>query len=579
MQSMTTCPIDPGTDGVTSEKGSAIRIDRAGKKYSLTQGVHRDSAEFWALKNVSFEISGGKVLGVIGRNGAGKTTLLNAIAGVLSLTEGEIKVCGKVLGLFNLGVGFQDELTGKENIFLNTAILGATKQEAVDRFDAITAFSELGEFINMPLGTYSQGMRLRLAFSIITHLDFEVLLMDEVLAVGDALFQSKCYERLMDFKRAGKTLVLTTQSMDMIERLCDSVVLLDHGRVVFSGSPVEATNKYRALLNSEQFYVGPSKVARPVFENTKKWVENISEWGQKLGTKEAVITSVKFINRWGFESHSFRSRQSLKIRVVFDAKNIIKEPHFGIAIFKNDGVYCYGPNTQFDQQVIKEIKPGRSWFELTYQELLLAPGDYKVSVAIWDKNEILPFDYHSGCYDLKVMGSNVAKELLKIPCKVNGRESLPCEKVLALVFGEKTDSEKRDAGGAGSKITAAQWVDDKGIPKDVLRTGETMTLKIDVTDSVSRKDATHLWAGLFRDDDVYCQGFVSPVRGERSYHFVFREFPLLPGGYKVSAGVWSEKEHRFLERRDNVVSFKMVFDREDHGTVHLKHEWKWEFKK
>ena len=576
---MTTYPIDPGTEGATLENGSAIRIDRAGKKYPLTQGVHRDSAEFWALKNVSFEISGGKVLGVIGRNGAGKTTLLNAIAGVLSLTEGEIKVCGKVLGLFNLGVGFQDELTGKENIFLNTAILGASKQEAVDRFDAITAFSELGEFINMPLGTYSQGMRLRLAFSIITHLDFEVLLMDEVLAVGDALFQSKCYERLMDFKRAGKTLVLTTQSMDMIERLCDSVVLLDHGRVVFSGSPVEATNKYRALLNSEQFYVGPSKVARAVFENTKKWVENISEWGQKLGTKEAVITSVKFINRWGFESHSFRSGQSMKIRVVFDAKNIIKEPHFGIAIFKNDGVYCYGPNTQFDQQVIREINPGRSWFELTYRELLLAPGDYKVSVAIWDKNEILPFDYHSGCYDLKIMGTNEAKELLRISCKVNGRAGLPGEKVLGPIVGEKTDSVKREAGGAGGRITSAQWIDDKGIPKDVLRTGETMTLKIDVTDSESRRDATYLWAGLFRDDDVYCQGFVSPVRGEQSYHFVFREFPLLPGGYKVSAGVWSEQGRRFLERRDNVVSFKMVFDREDHGTVFLKHAWKWEAEK
>ena len=576
---MTTYPIDHGTDGAMPKKGPAIRIDRAGKKYLLKQGIHGESAEFWALKNVSFEVPGGKVLGLIGRNGAGKTTLLNAIAGVLSLTEGEIKVCGKVLGLFNLGVGFQDELTGRENIFLNATILGATKQQVLDRFDAIVEFSELGEFINMPLGTYSQGMRLRLAFSIITHLDFEVLLMDEVLAVGDALFQSKCYERLMDFKRAGKTLLLTTQSMDMIERLCDSVVLLDHGRVVFSGSPVETTNKYRALLNSEQFYVGPSKVARQVFENTKKWVENISEWGQKLGTKEAVITSVKFMNRWGFESQSFRSGQSLKIRVVFDAKNIIKEPHFGIAIFKNDGVYCYGPNTQFDQQVIKEIKPGSSWFELIYQELLLAPGDYKVSVAIWDKNEILPFDYHSGCYDLKITGSNLAKELMRISCKVNGRESLPCEKVLGPFFGEKNDSEKGEVGVAASEIATAQWVDDKGIPKDVLRTGETMTLKINVTDAASLRDATHLWTGLFRDDDVYCQGFVSAVRGERSYPFVFREFPLLPGGYKVSAGVWSEKDQRFLARRDNVVSFKMVFDREDHGTVYLKHAWKWKFKK
>jgi len=424
------------------------------------------------------------------------------------------------------------------------------------------------------MGTYSQGMRLRLAFSIIANLDFEVLLMDEVLAVGDALFQSKCYERLMDFKRAGKTLVLTTQALDLVERLCDEVLLLDHGRLTFSGNPTEAANKYRALLSSEQFYVGPSKASACLVENTKKWTDDIAEWGKKLGTRETVIGSVKILNRWGFRCQAIRSGQPFKIRADFDVRNAIREPHFGIAIFRKDGVYCYGPNTVFDRHVVKGMKPGQGWFELQYRECLLGPGEYKISVAIWDKSETLPFDYHSGYYDLKILGpDHGANELLSLSCRVNGR---PFE---AGAFLPPPDAEADRAGDedAGIKFALVKWVDAAGIPKDVLRTREAATLKVALTDTATGREGVFLWAGLFRDDDVYCQGFAVPLRGEQCYNFVFREFPLLPGGYKVSVGVWSATAKKFLTRRDAAVSFRMIFDKEDHGTVHLKHEWKWSF--
>ena len=187
-----------------------VELSGVGKKYPAQGKL----ADFWALRDVSLTVSGGEVIGIIGRNGAGKTTLLNIIAGILSATEGKAALGGRALGVFNLGVGFQDELIGSENVFLNAAILGADKPEIEAKFGAIVDFSELGDFIKMPLGTYSQGMRLRLAFSIVANLEFDILVIDEVLAVGDALFQNKCFERLMDFRRAGKTLIITTQSME-----------------------------------------------------------------------------------------------------------------------------------------------------------------------------------------------------------------------------------------------------------------------------------------------------------------------------------------------------------------------------
>jgi len=570
---MITSPTEMKTQKEPLPSGMIIRAEHVGKKYPMTRGLHDGGRDFWALKDVSFEAMPGSILGIIGRNGAGKTTLLNILAGVLSATEGKVLVQGRILGLFNLGVGFQDELSGRENLFLNGAILGADRRELESKLEAIVDFSELGEFIDMPLGTYSQGMRLRLGFSIIANLDFDVLVIDEVLAVGDALFQSKCYERLMDFKRAGKTLILTTQAMDLVERLCDQTILLDHGRLIFSGKSVDAINRYRALLHTEQFYVGSEKTAGKAIENTKKWVADISEWGKKLGTRESMITSVDFINRWGFKCRSVKSGQSLRVRVGFHARNVIKEPHFGIAIFRSDGVYCYGPNTRFDGQRIREIRSGRGWFELRCHELSLAPGEYKISVAIWDKKEILPFDYHSGCYGLKILGPNATGELLRIPGKISGR--LGAQDEMIQVSAIKRNMGKEGIEGTEIKIASVQWSDAHGALKDTLRTRDAATLKVDISEIALCEKEGCLWVGIFRDDDVYCQGWVASLRGERSFNFTFPELPLLPGGYKISVGIWSSSARKFLAYQRDAVTFRMVFGREDHGTAHLRHDWKW----
>ena len=286
-----------------NDTAMAVSLGALSKKYPLqaVSGSHTRylGGEFWALKDISLSIPQGHILGILGRNGSGKTTLLNVVAGIVPPTKGKVVTKGKVLGLFNLGIGFQDELSGRENIFLNGSIIGAGKTELENALSAIIDFSELGDFIDMPLGSYSQGMRLRLGFSIIAHLDFEVLVIDEILTVGDILFQNKCFQRLIEFKHSGKTLLITTQSMDLLERLCDTVALLEHGCLLFHGEAEKAVNHYYALLNAKKFFVGLPKENVRMVETTKKWADNRSEWGLRLGTKEAEIHSLSLYNKFG----------------------------------------------------------------------------------------------------------------------------------------------------------------------------------------------------------------------------------------------------------------------------------------
>jgi len=526
-------------------------------------------------------------LGIIGRNGSGKTTLLNIIAGTLSPTRGNISVAGKVRGLFNLGIGFQDELSGRENIFLNGAIIGAERKEIEDKLDAIIDFSELGEFVNMPLGSYSSGMRLRLAFSIIASLDFDILVVDEVLAVGDTLFQDKCFRRLMDFKRSGKTLIITTQGMDLIERLCDRAILLDHGKTLFQGKPNEAVNRYQALLNTDKFYVGSVEKNIELVENTKRWVDENSRslWGKQLGTKEAIIDKVMFCDGLGCNLDQIKTRGQLKIKVFFTAKNDIKEPHFGIAIFRKDGVYCYGPNTLNDDYYIPAIKPGKGFFELNYKNLLLAPGEYRVSVAIWDKNEALAFDHHNGCYSLIVKGyPNWQNELFKINYKINSLSFIskliyPIQKKYKyppdLSLFDNSWGKKLEPEGMG--IRFVKLFNTYGEERKVFMTNEAVRFIIDFINFKLKPNDGYLWVGIYRDDGVYCQGISAPLAGN-SLDILFPQLPLLPGAYKISLGIWSTKEGRFLMYNHGFGHFRMVFNKHDHGTVYLTHKWNWCYK-
>jgi len=517
----------------------AVLLSAAGKCFR----VHRSPAArlsarpeaLWALKGITLNVKEGSVTGIIGRNGAGKTTLMNIIAGVMQPDEGSISSSGKVIGLFNLGVGFQDELSGRDNIYLNGAILGAGRKELDERIADILAFSELGEFIDMPLGSYSQGMRLRLGFSIITNLDFDVLVLDEVLAVGDVLFQDKCFKRLMDLKHVGKTLVISTQDLALVERLCDSAALLDHGEMLFCGAPAEAVNRYRALLSSERFYVGPVPKTKTLVENTKKWADDISLWGTRRGTKEAVIDRVQFLNRWGFSVSKISSGSPLTVRVDFRAEKDLHDPHFGIAFFRDDGVYCYGPNTKFDGYRIPLVPAGKGSFMLLIPRFWLAAGAYKVSVAIWDRDEALAYDYHEGCYSIAVAGAmDPDRPLFYSPC----------------TFTSLTARE-----GSHRPIT---MLDGRGICSDLFYTNNPLAILVRHEGLVFNYEPI---ISIMRDDGICCQKIALCMR-DKHLRVYFPRLMLLPGRYELRCG-------------SARCGFRVVSDRFDHGTVYMEHSWAW----
>ena len=550
----------------------AVKLSGIGKQYPLQGKINparkKDFHDFWALKDISFAVSKGEVVGIIGRNGAGKTTLLNIIAGTLSCSQGEISIKGRVLGLFNLGVGFQDELSGRENIFLNGSILGAARKELEVKFPAIVEFSELGDFINLPLGTYSQGMRLRLAFAIVASLEFDIFVIDEVLAVGDALFQNKCFQRLMDFRRTGKTIIFTSQSMELAERLSNRIFLLDHGRLIFAGEPAQGVNRYRAILNSETFFVGPAKKAANLVTDTKKWAEDVSDWGSKLGAKEIEIDSVELINRFGMRSNKIKSRQPLRIKVKFNVRDEVKQPHFGVAIFRNDGVYCYGPNTEFDHIEIPVLKKGKGYFQLNLDQVLLAPGVYRISIAIWDKQETLAFDYHNGYYQLEIKGDNSSHQLLNLAFCAKPAACLKYPDLKPL-----KDKWGQDYEDGSIKILSVRLSGASGEEKDVFYTNEPFRLKIVLSNRPAKRNL-YQWVGIYREDGVYCQGLVMPLPKHNESNIVTGGLALLPGKYVFSLGIWDESQNTFLTFAHGKYPFRMVFDRADHGTVYLAHHWK-----
>ena len=571
---MITSPTEALKKEAVFNKETAIRLESVCKKYPSSLN------EFWALKDICLDISKGDVIGIIGRNGAGKTTLLNTIAGIINPTSGKVVINGRVLGLFNLGVGFQDELTGRENIFLNGSIIGASKQELQNKLAVIIEFSELGEFIDMPLGSYSQGMRLRLAFSIIANLDFDILLTDEVLAVGDITFQSKCFERLMDFRRLAKTLIITTQDMGLMERLCDKVALFDHGKMLFCGEPLEAINKYRAVLDIEKFYAGERKSKPILFTNTKKWSQDIGDWGIKTGTKEVRIDSVKFMDKFRLSPKQFKSCAPLRIKAGFTVRNDVFNPHFGVAIFRKDGVYCYGPNTHFDGVYIPKLAKGTGSFTLEFPRLCLAAGEYKVSIAIWDKNEVIAFDYHNACYDLMITGNGSSGQLLSMPYSIQG------ENMLVRLFGllrpavlQPNLEALADKWGKGDdnnifRICSLKLLNGAGNESIVLTTSETAKIRLESINSDSEANNHYLWVGVYRDDRIYCQGITTPIKiGKSIIDISFPEFALLPGGYRISCGVYDRRLNGFLAYQHGLYRFNMVFYRQDHGTVCLAHKW------
>jgi ABC-type polysaccharide/polyol phosphate transport system ATPase subunit len=372
------------------------------KSAMLSGRLARDLAadhSFDALKGVSFDVPAGKTFGIVGRNGSGKSTMLKLIAGIGRPTSGDVQVHGRVSALIELGAGFHPEISGRDNVFINGMMLGLSKREVASRFDEIVAFAELEDFIDEPVKTYSSGMYMRLGFSVAINVDPDVLLVDEVLAVGDEAFTHKCLDKFADFRRRGRTVLLVTHSLDLVARFCDEALWLDQGIVRGHGDPRRVIDAYlmdvaaaenKALDRAGVAAVSPSDTP----SDMTKAVEG------RWGSREAEILAVEFVRTDGVTAHVFESGEALAIRMRVRAHRALDDFVFGVALFSADGVCCYGTTTDIEGAEPREFL-GDGEVEFIIESLCLVAGTYKVDVAVHRRDGV-PYDYHRSLYTIRV---------------------------------------------------------------------------------------------------------------------------------------------------------------------------------
>ena len=394
------------------------------KSALLSRSLVRDlnpTETFAAVKNVSVSVPRGQTLGVIGRNGSGKSTLLKLVAGITKPTTGTVKVSGRISALIELGAGFHPEISGRENVFINGIMLGLTKREITRKFDEIVEFAELEEFIDAPVKNYSSGMYMRLGFAVAIHVDPDVLLVDEVLAVGDEGFTHKCLDKFSEFKRRGKTILLVTHSLGLVEKFCDEALWMDSGRTKLQGDPKRVVGAYITdVEKSEEQHlaaadakareaasvgISPDEPASAVLPDTpvetaEAPADMFRATEGRWGSREIEITDVQLLDAQGAAGHVFHSGEAMTVSIQLRAPLAMDDFVVGIGIFNAEGVCCYGTNTSIEQYTSVSIK-GDATVRFAIPALDLVEGTYKLDVAI-HKFDGYPFDYHRLLYTFRV---------------------------------------------------------------------------------------------------------------------------------------------------------------------------------
>ena len=366
-----------------------------GEAWSRVVGKRRTPDRFWALRDISFELKAGQALGLVGPNGAGKSTLLKLISGITRPTKGSVARRGMIAPLIELGAGFHSELTGRENIELNATILGMSRAEIRRKMDAIIEFSELRQFIDTPVKHYSSGMYVRLGFSVAAHLEPDILLIDEVLAVGDAAFRTRCLKRVAELRRAGTTICYVTHNILSIRGLCDRAMFLDKGAVVAEGDPDAVITAYNQYLSQ-----------RPDFDFVTKRVEQ--------GARDARIVAVELLGDDGVARTRFRFGETLRVRVRYELERPLDSPVFGVDIRRSDGLLCAMARTDFSG-----VSPGlieqHGQFEVDLGPIHFTAASYVVGGVIFDSSATVPYDYRP-IARLEVEGVVHADSLLGCVC-------------------------------------------------------------------------------------------------------------------------------------------------------------------
>lgn len=430
---------------------NAIKINNVHKKFKVYYDKGRTFKEKilfknrnhyedrWVLNGISFEVKKGEVLGLVGENGCGKSTLLKLMSRIIYPDKGSIEINGRVSSLIELGAGFHPDMSGRENIYTNASIFGLTKKEIDARLNDIISFSELEEFIDNPVRTYSSGMYMRLAFSVAINVDAEVLLIDEILAVGDANFQAKCFDRLRELKARGITIVIVTHDLNTIEKFCNKAIWINNGNSIVSGNSSKVVDAYlnymnnkrieSALVNSTEKDSIDEEVAENDNCNTNENeidnekennseiednVESIDYSANRFGLKHVEIYKAILKNKDGQETNILKAGESAEIQIYYKINKKLDEYVFGMGIYTLEGVCIVGCNTQLDRlKITSDDIKDRGIIRYKIKRLDLLTGVYVLNVAVVDNNGT-PLDFYRDYCHFNVVSNDRSVGLTSI---------------------------------------------------------------------------------------------------------------------------------------------------------------------
>lgn len=401
--------------------GSAIHAEGLGKCYQMyDKPIHRlydlmhlggpRHKDFWAVRDLYLDVPHGCTVGIIGQNGAGKSTLLKMLSGISAPTTGSLQVQGRVASLLELGAGFHPEFSGRENVFLNCSILGMKDEEIEERFESIVEFSELGEFIDRPVKTYSSGMYVRLGFAVASSVDPDILMIDEALSVGDEHFRGKCINRLNEFREQGKTTVFVSHDIGSIKTMCQHVVLMEAGRVISQGSAEEVADEYLKSAHER----GNQRLSALAREGSE-----YPRWG----TEEITTGEITLFGKGGQETRSFEPGDPFSVRVEWKAHKDTEQPVFGLGLYRSDGTYVNGSNHHWREDSIDldPVKAGEQGaVEMSFEALPLLQGQYYLTAFLYDHSKPAPtaIDHreHAAVFEV-VDARHLQHGLLYLPTK------------------------------------------------------------------------------------------------------------------------------------------------------------------
>ena len=390
----------PGRAGYTTIKSALLNIFR--RESDAPRQITR------AIDDLTIRIPQGSSVGIIGRNGSGKSTFLKLVTGIYKPTAGTIAVNGRVAALIELGAGFHPDFTGRENLFLGGVMLGLTRAEISARFEAIVRFAELEAVIDDPVRTYSSGMFMRLGFSLAVHTDPDVLIIDEVLAVGDAAFVAKCKDKISELRRAGKTLILVSHDLDAVERWCDEAVWLHAGEVRDRGEPRRVIDHYRSFIErgeeaelqrSQPAAPEPAPIAAPHAE-----IPTPPADAARWGSREIEITGVRLVDGAGESRLLFHTPDPVRLEIDYRVREAVGDVVFGIGIHRLDGVAAFGTNTDIERVALPPLG-GAGTVVCEFERLGLLAGTYRLDAAA-HRTDGYPFDYHQGALRFSVRSTH-----------------------------------------------------------------------------------------------------------------------------------------------------------------------------